>query len=209
MAINDPSLKTRRWTRKEYERLVDQGVFRADEHLELLDGLLVVREPQGSRHSAAVAALCEVLARAFGPGFHARPQLPLALDDTSEPEPDVVVVRGGAWDYVRSHPSAPVLVVEIAETSLSVDREHKASLYARAGVADYWIVNLRETVLEIYRQPTPIASAPFGWGYGSRERLAPGATISPLAAPSRSIGIADLLPPPRRLRPGSPRSRLD
>src|SRR5438093_582665 len=69
MAIEDPP-RTRRWTRREYERLVDHGIFREDEHLELLDGLLVVREPQGSRHSAAVAALCAVLARAFGAGFH-------------------------------------------------------------------------------------------------------------------------------------------
>jgi Uma2 family endonuclease len=195
MAIDDPPLKTRRWTRVEYDRLVDQGIFRSDEHLELLDGLLVVREPQGSRHSAAVAAICEVLARAFGAGFHARPQLPLALDDTSEPEPDIVVVRGGPWDYVRSHPSAPALIVEIAETSLAVDREHKSSLYARAGVADYWIVNLREAVLEVYRQPVPAAAAPFGREYRSVQRLAPGASISPLAAPGARIAIADLLPP--------------
>ncbi len=195
MTIGDSLLKTRRWTRVEYERLVDYGLFRSDEHLELLDGLLVVREPHGSRHSAAVAALCQVLARAFGDGFHVRPQLPLALDDASEPEPDVVVVRGGAWDYVGSHPSAPALVVEIAETSLTVDREHKRGLYARAGVADYWIVNLREAVLEVYRQPAPIAAAPFGWEYRSTQRLAPGATISPLAAPGRSIAVADLLPP--------------
>lgn len=107
MTIDDALLKTRRWTRVEYERLVDHGIFRGDEHLELLDGVLVVREPQGSRHSAAIVALCEVLARAFGPGYHARPQLPLALDETSEPEPDIVVVRGGAWDYVTAHPSAP------------------------------------------------------------------------------------------------------
>jgi Uma2 family endonuclease len=194
MAIDDLP-KTRRWSRREYERLVEQGTFREDEHLELLDGLLVVREPQGSRHSAAVAALCVVLARAFGAGFHVRPQLPLALDDASEPEPDVVVVRGGAWDYVRSHPSAPVLVVEIAETSLGLDRDHKSGLYARAGVADYWIVNLPEAMLEIYRQPAPNASPPFGWGYRSRERLTSGAVIAPLAAPDRSVDVADLLPP--------------
>ena len=195
MAIDDAPLKTRRWMRVEYERLVDQGIFRGDERLELLDGVLVVRETQGSRHSAAIVALFEVLARAFGPGYHARPQLPLALDETSEPEPDIVVVRGDAWDYVTAHPSAPALVVEIAETSLSVDREHKSSLYARAGVADYWIVNLREAVLEVYRQPAPGASAPFGWGYQSVQRLARGRSIAPLAAPGVEVAIANLLPP--------------
>jgi Uma2 family endonuclease len=194
MAIDDPP-KTRRWTRVEYERLVDQGIFREDEHLELLDGLLVVREPQGSRHSAAVAALSAVLARAFGAGFHVRPQLPLALDDASEPEPDIVVVRGGAWDYVGAHPSEPLLVVEIAETSLVLDREHKSGLYARAGVADYWVINLPERVIEIYRQPTPATGAPFGWRYRSMQRLAPGATISPLSALQARIAVGEMLPP--------------
>ena len=195
MAFDDTPLKTRRWTRVEYERLVDQGIFQGDERLELLDGVLVVREPQGSRHSAAVVALCEVLIRAFGTGYHARPQLPLALDEMSEPEPDIVVVRGGAWDYVSAHPSAPALVVEIAESSVSVDRQHKSGLYARAGVADYWIVNLREAALEIYRHPTPAATAPFGWAYQSVQRLVRGASIAPLAAPQAEIAVADLLPP--------------
>src|SRR5215467_7674643 len=195
MSIDDPP-RTRRWTRTEYERLVDQGIFREDEHLELLDGLLVVREPQGSRHSAAVAALCSVLARAFGAGFHVRPQLPLALDEASEPEPDIVIVRGEAWEYVRAHPSAPLLVVEIAETSLALDREHKSGLYARAGVADYWIVNLPERVIEIYRQPVPALDTPLGWRYQSAQQLAQAATISPLSAPEVSMAVGDLLPPP-------------
>jgi Putative restriction endonuclease len=99
-----------------------------------------------------------------------------------------------------------VLVVEIAETSLTLDREHKSGLYARAGVADYWIVNLREAVLEIYRQPEPSASRPTGWEYRSTPRLAPGTTTSPLAAPDRSLAVADLPPTGladahRRLRP--------
>ena len=195
MAVDDPPLKTRRWTRTEYERLVDQGVFREDERLELLDGLLVVREPQGSRHSAAVAALCEILARAFGAGYHVRPQLPVALDDMSEPEPDVVVVRGGPWDYVTSHPSAPVLVVEIAETSLAVDRAHKGGLYARAGIADYWIVNLPDGVLEIYREPAPSTTARSGAEYRAVQRFASGATVSPLGAPTARIAVAGMLAP--------------
>jgi Uma2 family endonuclease len=106
----------------------------------------------------------------------------------------LVVVPGGAWDYVASHPSASALVVEIAETSLSVDREYKSGIYARAGIADYWIVNLHEAVVEIHRQPAP-AATPFGWDYRRGQRLAPGATITPLAAPDSPIAIADLLPP--------------
>lgn len=195
MAVGDPPVKTRRWMRAEYERLVDCGVFREDERLELLDGLLVMREPQGSRHGAALVALHRALAQAFGAGFHVRPQLPVALDDMSEPEPDAVVVRGEPWDYASGHPSTPLLVVEIAETSLATDRRHKGSLYARAGVTDYWIVNLPEAVLEVYRDPGPLAAAVLGWEYRSVERLTRGASIAPLAAPTASIAVADLLPP--------------
>jgi Uma2 family endonuclease len=162
MTIDDPPLRTRRWTRSEYDRLIRYGVFGEDEHVELLDGHLVVREPQGSRHSAAVVALQQALARAFGAGFHVRPQLPIALDDSSEPEPDAVVVQGAPWDYASRHPATPLLLVEIAETSLAIDRSYKGSLYARARIADYWIVNLAESFLEVYREPTAAASARFG-----------------------------------------------
>jgi len=185
----------RRWTRAEYDQLITYGVFGEDEHIELLDGLLVVREPQGSRHSAAVAALQQVLTQAFGPGFHVRPQLPVALDDSSEPEPDAVVVRGAPWDYASRHPATPVLLVEIAETSLAIDRRYKGSLYARSGIADYWIVNLAESVLEIYRDPVPSATARFAWEYRQRERLVRGASIAPLAAPAAVVAVASLLPP--------------
>jgi len=195
MALDDPLVRTRRWTRAEYDRLIGYGVFGEDERVELLDGLLVVREPQGSRHSAAVVALQQALAQAFGSGFHVRPQLPIALDDSSEPEPDAVVVQGALWDYARSHSATPLLLVEIAETSLAIDRRYKGSLYARAGIADYWIVNLGESVLEVYRAPTPVARARFGWEYRSRERLARDASISPLAAPSALVAVAALLPP--------------
>jgi len=195
MTLGDPPLRTRRWTRVEYERLVDQGVFHADEHLELLDGLLVVREPQGSRHGAALAALCDVLARAFGAGFHVRPHLPVALDDASEPEPDVVVVPGGPWEYASGPPSTPVLVVEIAETSLALDHGDKGSLYARAGIADYWILNLTAAVLEVYRRPGENPGARFGWEYRHAQYLARAASLTPLAAPAKEIAVADLLPP--------------
>lgn len=195
MAVGDPPLKTRRWTRVEYERLVEQGVFREDERLELLDGLLVVREPQGSRHGAAITAVQRVLARAFGDDHVIRPQLPVALDDNSEPEPDLVVVPGGPWDYLHGHPATPLLLVEIAETSLALDRRHKGGLYARAGIADYWIVNLVDAVLEVYREPGPAPTARFGWKYRSVQILPRDASMSPLAAPEARIAVADLLPP--------------
>ena len=99
-----------------------------------------------------------------------RTQAPISLDDESEPEPDVAVVLGSQRDYGPDHPARPVLTVEVAESTLAMDRQHKGSLYARAGLADYWVVNLIDRVVEVYREPLPDAEAPFGWGYASCER---------------------------------------
>jgi Uma2 family endonuclease len=186
--------RTRRWTRGEYERLVEVGVFRVGEAVELLGGELVVGEPQGSAHYTAIGLVEDTLRAALGPAWLVRSQGPIALDDDSEPEPDVAVMRGARRDYSRHHPSRAVLVVEVAESSLSIDREHKGSLYARAGLEDYWILNLIDRVLEIYRRPVPDAGASFAWRYASTQRLAPGTFAAPLAAPDARIAVSDLLP---------------
>jgi Uma2 family endonuclease len=120
--------------------------------------------------------------------------MPLALDDESAPEPDLAVVSGARDDYGDAHPSHPVLVVEVAESSLDLDREHKGSLYARAALEDYWIVNLIERVVEVYRDPRPDPSAPYGWRYRSVERVAPPAVVVLLALPSTRVAVADMLP---------------
>jgi len=112
---------TRRWRRVEYERLVDLGMF-DDERLELIEGHLVVKEPQGSYHAAFAEEIGRVLGTAFGPGWHARHHAPLALDDDSEPEPDVAIVPGDPRDYLTAHPSTAALVVEVADSSLRLAR---------------------------------------------------------------------------------------
>ena len=192
-SVIEPHLTTRRWRRVEYDRLVDLGMF-VGERLELLDGLLVVREPQGSPHAAIVGHIGQVLAAAFGPGWYPRLHSPLALDDDSEPEPDVAIVTGGPRDYVAAHPSTAALVVEVADSSLRLDRRLKGGLYARAGLHDYWIVNLVEGVLEVHREPQPAVDAAHGWVYRSAEIRRPPATVAPLAAPGALIPVADLLP---------------
>jgi Uma2 family endonuclease len=154
----------------------------------------VVREPQGSRHAVAIELALRALQRAFGPAWRVRVQLPVALEAESEPEPDLSVVAGDPRDSSLSHPARPVLIVEVAETSLTFDREHKGSLYARAGVMDYWIVNLVDGELEVYRDPVAAPLAPFGWQYGPRQALIATGTIAALAVPSAGISVADLLP---------------
>jgi Uma2 family endonuclease len=187
-------VRTRHWTRAEYDRLIAVGVFRPGDPVELLGGELVVAEPQGEAHYTAICLVAEALRDAFGAGWVVRSQGPVALDDESEPEPDVALVPGTVRDYNREHPARPVLVVEVAESSLLLDRRHKGSLYARARLDDYWIVNLVDRVLEVYRGPRPDAESAFGWRYASRQVLGPEAFATPLAAPDARIPVGDLLP---------------
>jgi Uma2 family endonuclease len=187
-------VRTRRWTRAEYDRLIDVGVFLPDEPLELLGGELIVSEPQGSAHYTAIGLVEDALRAALQPGWLVRSQGPLELDDESEPEPDVAVTRGDRRSYSRRHPSRPALVVEVADSSLAFDREHKGGLYARARLDDYWIVNLVDRVVEIYRRPVADPSAPFGWRYASREVLSAESYVELLAVPGARISVSDLLP---------------
>ena len=187
-------VRTRRWTRAEYDKLIDAGFFGPGDKIELLGGQLCVSEPQNSPHARGIWLGQEALHRALPPGWSVLAQLPIALDDESAPEPDLAVVSGGPRDYT-DHPSRPALVVEVADSSLAFDRTHKgSSLYARARLSEYWIVNLADRMLEVYRNPRPANAAFYGWAYGAMLTLGPGEHIVPLAAPSARILIADLLP---------------
>jgi Uma2 family endonuclease len=179
-----------RLTRARYDRMIDAGILLEDDKVELLDGLLIAREPQGNRHAVVVGLVRAALEKAFGRGCHLREEKPVALDRMSEPEPDMAVVPGQLRDYLDAHPSRPVLIVEVAVSSLMLDRAHKGNLYARAGIAEYWIVNLADEVLEVYRRPVRRQS----WQYASTRRLKRGAVIRPLAAPRARIRVASLLP---------------
>jgi len=187
-------VKTRRWTRIEYEKLIELGIFQPGEPIELLGGELIVSEPQGALHYTAILKTARALEVAFGAGWMVRTQGPIGLDDDSEPEPDVAVVRGSLEDYRAAHPSRPALTVEVSESSLHSDRERKGSAYARAGLADYWIINLIDRVLEVYREPAADPSSPFGWRYARRAVFRPPAEVRPLGLPTAAIRVADLLP---------------
>jgi Uma2 family endonuclease len=184
----------KRWTRIEYERLVDEGVLGPDNRIELLGGALVVREPQGSPHAMGIRMAEEALRRAFAGRWDVRVQLPVALDEESEPEPDVSVVPGSFRDYQHGHPRRAALVVEVAESSLALDRIEKGSLYARADIVEYWVVNLLDHALEVYRDPAVDAGAPYGWRYASLTVHRAGDMVTPLAAPLSSIAVVDLIP---------------
>lgn len=188
-----PPLPTRRWKRVEYDRLIDLGMFHPDERLELIDGFLVLRDRQSPPHATTIRLALETLRSVFGAGWDVRGRAPIALDDYSEPEPDVSVVPGSLRDYVDAHPSRPALVIEVADTSLAFDRDFKSSLYARAGLPDYWLANLVDHVLEVHRDPVPSATAPYGWAYTTVNVLQREENVTPLAAPTVIIPIVQFL----------------
>jgi Uma2 family endonuclease len=174
--------------------MIELGIFQPGEAIELIAGELMVAEPQGAAHYTAIQKTARALMAAFGAGWTVRPQGPIGLDDESEPEPDVAVVPGSVDDYRSVHPSRPALTVEVAESSLPVDRDQKGSLYARAGLPDYWVLNLVNRALEVYREPVADSSAPFGWRYARRDVFDASTRVTPLATPGTSIAVADLLP---------------
>src|SRR2546427_3694659 len=119
------ALQVRRWTRQEYDRMVEAGVLAPGERAELIDGEVLAMTPQGSLHATAVVLVEEALRAAFATGYVIRAQMPLALDPSSEP--DVAVVRGSPRDYRGAHPTSALLVVEGAEATLGYDRDPKGS----------------------------------------------------------------------------------
>src|SRR5712691_10249649 len=183
-----------RWSRHEYGQLIDYGLLDEDDPIELLDGLLLVKEPQHSPHRTAVLLVAKAVERAFGEGWFAQTQSPIILDARSEPEPDVCVVRGSPRDYVDSHPRHPALIVEVAQSGLRIARGRKAAGYARARITDYWIVDLVDRVVEVHREPARPGPARRRWGYAAIDTLGADATVTPLSALAAGIRVADLLP---------------
>ena len=170
--------------RVEYEKMVELGLFE-DERIELLAGVLVQMSPQGAAHAHAVRRLNELFIIALHGQALVGPQLPLALSDDSEPEADLVL--SPVADYSREHPGVAYLIVEVADSSLRKDRSIKGALYAAAEIPEYWLVNLVEGVVEIYRDPRPS-------GYASTARAGRGEAVAPLHFPDLLIQVDDIVP---------------
>jgi Uma2 family endonuclease len=150
--------------------------------------------PQRDTHAAAVSLAFRAIWRVFGDRVWVRCQLPICIGGSSEPEPDVSVVPGSERDYLGTgHPTDVSLIVEVADSSLAFDRSDKASLYASAGIADYWIVNLLERRLEVHRRPVPDPAGRFGVSYAEVRAYAAGERVKPLAA-AGEIAVNELLP---------------
>lgn len=182
------AIHTRHWTRADYSQMAEAGVFHPDEHVELINGEILTRTPQRSQHAALMSIVDEHLRAAFGPDYLIRVQMPIALGDDSEPEPDLAIVPGRPHAYLTHHPTTALLIVEIADTTLNYDRQTKARLYATYHIPEYWILNVQEEHLEMYR-------APEHGTYQTTRIYQRGETICPLHANQATVTITDLLPP--------------
>ena len=140
-----------RLTRAQYHRLGEVGLFEG-RRVQLIEGEVIVMAPMGADHAHPLMELNERLVRALPPGFKLRPQLPLALGDESEPQPDFAIVAAGDWDS-SDNPTSARLAVEVSDSSLAFDLGRKAALYARFGIPESWVLDVKERTLIVHRTP--------------------------------------------------------
>jgi Uma2 family endonuclease len=185
----------RRWTRQEFYRMGEQGYFDG-QRVELLDGEIVVISAMKDYHLAGIDVSAEVLQAVFGTGYWVRRHGQLDLLPNSAPLPDIAIVPGSAKGSTpeRGNPTTALLIVEVSWSTLLIDRGRKLRIYAKAGIQDYWILNLEECQLEVYRQPELEPGRKRRFHYGQTTILLPTDRVSPLAAPQASILVSDLLP---------------
>jgi len=176
--------RVRPLTRQEYDRMIELGLFDEDEKVELLRGTLVTVSPQGARHAEAISRLTEILAPAVVGRARLRVQLPLAVSDDSEPEPDIAVVARGS--YRREHPGTALLVVEVAHSSARKDRALKAAIYAENGIPEYWLVDVGRGWVEVRTEPVD-------GRYQRVERHGRKRTLAPRAFPDVVVPVEALL----------------
>jgi len=185
--------KPKRWTCDEFHRIGDTGAFEG-QSLILVDGEILEMPVQNPPHSTAKSLTESALRNVFTTGFAIRTENPLLLGQSTDLVPDIAVVVGSIRDYANAHPTTATLIVEIADSSLDYDTSDKASLYASADIADYWVVDLVNRRVLIFRNPQVDSTKPFGFTYVSVSQHLPGQSVTPLSAPSTNVQVSDLLP---------------
>jgi Uma2 family endonuclease len=184
----------RRFSVDEYHRLIETGVLVEGEPLELLEGWIVYKMTRNPPHDVALGLAGDAIDGRLPAGWHVREQSAITTAD-SEPEPDLAITRGARRDYMQRHPGAGdlALLVEVSDSTLDLDREDKARIYARAGILVYWIINLVDRRVEVYTNPTGPDPAP---AYRRRDDYGPADTVplSIAGSPALNIPVAELLP---------------
>lgn len=175
------------FTRSDYHTMLEAGILKEDDRVELIEGEIWEMSPIGSKHAACVDRLTMALAAYLQGKAIVRVQSPIGLNDLSEPLPDVSVLRFRSDFYAEDHPNPGdvVLLIEVADTTLARDRG-KIALCACHGIPEAWLLNLQEDILEIYRCPTPR-------GYAEVRQLGRGKTVSPQAFPDLKVKVEEIL----------------
>lgn len=182
-----------RWTSAQYHAMGRAGVFEK-QRVELIDGEIWPMSPIGDQHWISVNKVSRTLSKVFPEdSFVVSVQSSIRLRDGDEPEPDIAVIEGDL-SSISGLPSTAALIVEVAYSTLRTDRTVKANLYARAQIADYWVVDLKRKKLIVFREPTEDAKTRFGWHYQSEQTFSKDQSIAPLARPDAPVNVADLLP---------------
>lgn len=179
---------------KQYHAMIEAGILTEDDNVELLEGWLVEKMGKKPPHTLVNQMTAELLGKLLPQGFFINIQEPITLT-TSEPEPDIVIVRGTRRDYVNHHPTPPniALVIEVSDTTLQRDRSVKQRIYAAANIPFYWLLNLIDNQLELYSQPSGTGAKA---AYAQRQDYAPDTEV-PLILDNTEIArikISDLLP---------------
>ncbi|MFO0848676.1 MAG: Uma2 family endonuclease [Gemmataceae bacterium] len=182
--------RVKRWTVAEFHQLGDLGLFEG-RRASLIDGQIIEEGPMNPPHRLALELTDVAVRTVFGTGWRVCVQMPLVLGQTTDPEPDIAIIPGSPRGQT-SHPGTAALVIEVADSSLTHDQTVKAEQYARAGIADYWILDVDGKRLLVLRDPYQHPAG--GYTFRTHLALGPTDTIAPLAIPNASIRVADLLP---------------
>jgi Uma2 family endonuclease len=181
MAV-DVERARRRFSIEEYEKMAATGILAQDDRVELIEGEIVEMSPIGVPHAACVTNLTRLLVSRLGERAPVRVQGPVRVPPRSEPQPDLAVLRPRSYMREGATTTDAVLFIEVSDTSLQYDRTVKLRLYARAGIPEYWIVDVNTETVEVYRSPS-------GERYADRQVLARGESVAPLAFPDAAIPI--------------------
>ena len=183
----------KKWTCKEFHQLGDMGWFEGKRAI-LINGEILEMPRPDPPHATTTSLVVAALRAVFVTGHFVRGQMPLVLGQSTDPEPDASVIVGSIRDFAKAHPTTAALVLEISDSTLAFDLGEKMSLYAAGGIADYWVVDLNNRQLIVHRSPIRDPNQLHGWAYADVTTHTPGATVSPLAAPTATVAVADLLP---------------
>ena len=191
LALDNPAKPhLKRWRKSEYLAAIDHGGFRG-QHIFLFRGELIEMPPMGALHAFGIANLNDWLTQTFTPDYRVRSQCPFETPGDSVPEPDGAVVTHEQMRR-RPHPNHAMLLIEVADSSIELDRE-KAFEYAAARVPEYWIVNMPDRCVEIFRNPLPDAGTTSGFRYEFHAVHSDGETIASNLRPDASIAVGALV----------------